>query len=81
MLVGTTGTGKTTTLNIYTGSKEKTGCDHLGVTTETRHVPEEKHSESPIWIDNPGWDDPEGRGDRETWKKLLRNLAHVDLDC
>ena len=75
LLVGTAGTGKTTTLNIYTGNKEKTGSGHLGVTTKTHHVKDTIHPQAPVWIDNPGWEDPEGRGDRATWKELLRNCG------
>ena len=72
VLVGTTGTGKTTCLNIYTGNKLPTGESAVGVTTETVCVPDLNHPDGPRWIDNPGWSDAEGKSDGDIFKSLLR---------
>ena len=53
-MVGTTGTGKTTTLNIYTGNKLETGVSAQSVTEMTVAVKDKIHSGGPKWIDTPG---------------------------
>jgi len=54
VLVGTTGTGKTSTLNIYTGNDLKVGEGAQSVTGTTVSVEDKIHVEGPKWIDNPG---------------------------
>ena len=53
-MVGTTGTGKTTTLNIYTGNELATGVSAQSITEETIAVKDKVHPEGPKWIDTPG---------------------------
>ena len=55
-MVGTTGTGKTSTVNIYTGSKLQVGEGAQSVTGATIAVEDEIHPNAPKWIDNPGSD-------------------------
>ena len=54
LLLGTTGTGKTSTLNIFTGSSLPTGSDAHSVTDKTTCVKDNLHSNGVPWIDNPG---------------------------
>ena len=54
MLVGTTGTGKTSTLNIYTGNDLTVGEGAQSVTSTTVSVEDKIHEGGPRWIDNPG---------------------------
>ena len=54
MLVGTTGTGKTSTLNIYTGNDLTVGEGAQSVTNTTVSVEDKIHVGGPKWIDNPG---------------------------
>ena len=75
VLVGTTGSGKTTCLNIYTGNNLPTGESALGVTKETVCVEDLIHKDGPKWLDNPGWSDAEGRSDSGIFKSLLRNSS------
>ena len=72
VLVGTTGTGKTTCLNLYTGNSLPTGESAVGVTKEISCVADLHHQEGPRWIDNPGWADAEGKSDGAIFKSLLR---------
>lgn len=74
VLVGTTGTGKTSTLNIYTGNEEKVGEGAQSVTGATISVEDQIHEGGPTWIDNPGWSDSEGRSDNLVFKELLRHM-------
>ena len=54
LLVGTTGTGKTSTANIYTGSELPTGSAAHSVTEITQVCRDSIHDNAPMWIDNPG---------------------------
>ena len=72
VLVGTTGTGKTTCLILYTGNSLPTGESAVGVTKEISCVADLHHQEGPRWIDNPGWADAEGKSDGAIFKSLLR---------
>ena len=54
LVVGTTGTGKTSTVNIYTGSNLNSGEGAQAVTGNTVAVKDENHPNAPMWIDNPG---------------------------
>ena len=54
VLVGTTGTGKTSTLNIYTGNDMEVGEGAQSVTGTTVSVEDKIHVGGPRWIDNPG---------------------------
>eukprot|EP00092_Neocalanus_flemingeri_P004241 GFUD01004561.1.p1 GENE.GFUD01004561.1~~GFUD01004561.1.p1 ORF type:complete len:421 (+),score=123.54 GFUD01004561.1:440-1702(+) len=74
VLVGTTGTGKTSTLNIYTGNDLKVGEGAQSVTGTTVSVEDKIHVGGPKWIDNPGWSDSEGRSDNLVFKDLLRHM-------
>ena len=56
LVVGTTGTGKTSTVNIYTGSELQVGEGAQSVTGTTIAVEDEIHANAPKWIDNPGTD-------------------------
>ena len=53
-MVGTTGTGKTTTMNIYTGNDLPTGVCAQSITEETVAVKDKIHPDGPKWIDTPG---------------------------
>ena len=56
LVVETTGTGKTSTVNIYTGSELQVGEGAQSVTGTTIAVEDEIHANAPKWIDNPGTD-------------------------
>jgi GTPase Era involved in 16S rRNA processing len=80
VLVGTTGTGKTTCLNLYTGQALPTGDSPQSVTRETVAVTDLRHgSAAPRWVDNPGWSDTEGNSDANAFKDSLRHLQDNGL--
>lgn len=66
LLLGTTGTGKTSTLNIFTGNSLPTGSDAHSVTDKTTCVKDNLHSNGVPWIDNPG---------------KLPQFYHFSVDC
>eukprot|EP00092_Neocalanus_flemingeri_P004094 GFUD01004406.1.p1 GENE.GFUD01004406.1~~GFUD01004406.1.p1 ORF type:complete len:421 (+),score=91.63 GFUD01004406.1:429-1691(+) len=79
LVVGTTGTGKTSTVNIYTGSSLEVGEGAQAVTVNTIAVEDEIHADAPKWIDSPGWSDTEGRSDAKVFKELLRHMQNNKL--
>lgn len=81
VLVGTTGTGKTSALNIYTGNDLKVGEGAQSVTGTTMSVEDKIHPGGPKWIDNPGWSDSEGRSDNLVFKDLLRHMQDNQEYC
>jgi len=79
VVVGTTGTGKTSTINIYTGSDLKVGEGAQSVTGNTIAVEDKLHADAARWIDNPGWSDSDGRSDNLVFKELLSHMQQNDL--
>ena len=53
-MVGRTGAGKTTNLNIYTGNELATGVSAQSITEKTIAVKDKIHPDGPVWIDAPG---------------------------
>ena len=54
LVLGTTGTGKSSTINIYTGSSLEEGSDAESVTRCTVTQRDTLHTGAPAWVDNPG---------------------------
>jgi len=79
LVVGTSGTGKTTLLNIYTGAQEKTGVGAQAVTKVTVAVEDRLHQDGCIWLDNPGWSDPDGNSDSSVFKSMLQKMQDEKL--
>jgi len=79
LVVGTTGTGKTSTINIYTGNDLQVGEGAQSVTGNTIAVEDRNHSKAPKWIDNPGWSDSDGRSDNLVFKELLSYMQKNTL--
>ena len=54
LVVGTTGTGKTSTVNIFTGNNLLEGDTAQAVISGTVAVEDKLHPGAPVWVDNPG---------------------------
>jgi len=80
LVVGTTGTGKTSTVNIYTGNELTVGHSAHAETGATVTVEDKNHPGAPAWIDNPGWSDTEGRSDAIVFKDLLKHMQEHKLN-
>ena len=52
LVVGSTGNGKTSTINIYTGAKEEVGDSVRSETQVTKTVEDLKHPGGVPWVDN-----------------------------
>jgi len=68
LVIGTTGTGKSTTINICTSSSLPTGNAASAVTKEILLQEDDLKRK---WIDNPGWSDANGETDAVKFRKLL----------
>jgi len=79
LVVGTTGTGKTSTVNIFTGNNLLVGDTAQAVTAGTVAVEDKLHPGAPVWVDSPGWSDTEGRSDMLVFKELLRHMQDNKL--
>lgn len=94
LVVGTTGTGKTSLTNIYTGSSLAVGHSAMAETGATITVEDKRHPGAPVWVDNPGgwrevlaqqtpavsgWSDTEGRSDAAVFKELLGHLQEKGI--
>jgi energy-coupling factor transporter ATP-binding protein EcfA2 len=79
LVVGATGSGKTHTINNYTGSTEPEGEGAESETFEIKKLADNVHKGSAVWIDNPGWLDTTGKSDDDLFKDLLRYLIKNDL--
>lgn len=77
MVVGTTGTGKSSTINLYTGCKppQATSSGDESVQQKIEMVKDLNHPEGPPWIDNPGWQDIK-KADSDIFKNMLRHLQN-----
>ena len=57
VVLGTTGRGKTTTMNLYTGNNAATKAASHGTTTTNSIYPDLHHSHYPVWLDTVGLDE------------------------
>eukprot|EP00092_Neocalanus_flemingeri_P052842 GFUD01061932.1.p1 GENE.GFUD01061932.1~~GFUD01061932.1.p1 ORF type:complete len:476 (+),score=128.34 GFUD01061932.1:302-1729(+) len=74
VVVGATGTGKSSTTNIYTGSCEAVGHGTDSMTNKAVTVEDNNHPGDPVWVDSPGWLDGKGESDNLLFKELMRHL-------
>jgi len=81
IVVGTTGLGKSTCVNLYTGQNLPTGDSAQSVTSNIVTVTDRIHGpKAPMWVDTPGWSDSEGLSDQNTFKEMLRHLQKNKLN-
>jgi len=76
--VGSTGTGKSSTIAKYTGSRTKSGSGAERVTKscEIHRCLQDDHE--PVWVDTVGWDDAECEDD-ETFRDILRFIDKYNI--
>ena len=68
--VGSTGTGKSSTVGKYTGVQTKAGSGTERVTTYCQIHRSLTDDQEPVWVDTVGWDDAECEDD-QTFKDIL----------
>merc|ERR1719357_1304255 len=70
IVVGTTGLGKSTCINLYTGQNLPTGDQAQSVTSDIVTVADMIHGpKAPMWVDTPGWSDSEGLSDQKNFQR------------
>jgi len=76
--VGSTGTGKSSTVGKYTGVVTKAGSGTERVTTYCQIHRSLVDDQEPVWVDTVGWDDAECE-DEETFKDILRFINKYEI--
>lgn len=76
--VGSTGTGKSSTIAKFTGSRTKSGSGHERVTKSCEIHRSLLDDSEPVWVDTVGWDDAECEDD-ETFKDILRFIDKYNI--
>ena len=88
IVLGTTGEGKTTTVNLYTGNTAKTGDESHGVTLKNKWYPNILHGDGddgavgyPDWLDTVGLDESGADlTDGELVKSYLWDLLSKNIE-
>eukprot|EP00090_Calanus_glacialis_P001173 TRINITY_DN10814_c0_g1_i2.p1 TRINITY_DN10814_c0_g1~~TRINITY_DN10814_c0_g1_i2.p1 ORF type:complete len:420 (-),score=100.19 TRINITY_DN10814_c0_g1_i2:746-2005(-) len=78
--VGSTGTGKSSTIARYTGNSVRSGGGTDAVTEHCQLWPDINHgeTENPVWVDTVGWEDRHS-DDIDTFQETLRFLSNKSL--
>ena len=76
--VGSTGTGKSSTVGKYTGVQTRAGSGTERVTMHCEIHRSLTDDQEPVWVDTVGWDDAECEDD-QTFKNILRFINKYDI--
>jgi len=76
--VGSTGTGKSSTVGKSTGVQTRAGSGTERVTMHCEIHRSLTDDQEPVWVDTVGWDDAECE-DEETFKDILRFINKYDI--
>ena len=76
--VGSTGTGKSSTVGKYTGVQTRAGSGTERVTMHCEIHCSLTDDQEPVWVDTVGWDDVECEDD-DTFKDILRFINKYDI--
>jgi len=76
--VGSTGTGKSSTVGKYTGVQTRAGSGTERVTKNCEIHRSLTDDQEPVWVDTVGWDDAECEDD-QTFKDILMFINKYDI--
>ena len=76
--VGSTGTGKSSTVGKYTGVQTRAGSGTERVTMHCEIHRSLTNDQEPVWVDTVGWDDAECEDD-QTFKDILGFINKYDI--
>ena len=76
--VGSTGTGKSSTVGKYTRVQTKAGSGTERVTKNCEIHRSLTDDQEPVWVDTVGWDDAECEDD-QTFKDILKFINKYDI--
>jgi len=75
LVVGTTGSGKSSTIAKYTRQAVESSGEAESVTKFCRHYQDKDDPSKPVWIDTIGYDDTRNQEDSESFKDVLRYMS------
>ena len=76
--VGSTGTGKSSTVGKYTGVQTRAGSGTERVTMHCEIHRSLTDDQEPVWVDTVGWDDAECEDD-QTFRDILTFINKYDI--
>lgn len=79
LVIGTTGTGKSSTISKCTGQEVAVSNQALSVTKKCQIFPDLTKSSQPVWIDTVGYDDTNRVDDEESFKNVLKFIQEEKL--
>ena len=79
LVIGTTGTGKSSTISKCTGQSVEVSDRADSVTRKCQIFADLKKSSQPVWIDTVGYDDTTRLDDEESFKRVLKFIQEENL--
>jgi len=79
LVVGTTGSGKSSTIAKITGQKVRVSSSASSVTRHCQLYEKHGNDNTAVWVDTVGYDDSANLEDGETFKEVLRYIAEQRL--
>ena len=79
LVIGTTGTGKSSTISKCTGQSVEVSDRADSVTRKCQIFADLKKSSQPVWIDTVGYDDTTRLDDEESFKSVLKFIQQENL--
>ena len=79
LVIGTTGTGKSSTISKCTGQDVLVSSQSNSVTRKCQIFPDLSNSCQPVWIDTVGYDDTSRIDDEESFKNVLKFIQKEKL--
>ena len=78
-VIGTTGTGKSSTISACTGQEVESSSKSESVTRHCQIFSDQSGDSKPVWIDTVGYDDTSNIDDEETFKNILKFIQKNNL--
>jgi len=79
LVVGTTGTGKSSTISKYTGQNCTVSDGAHSATRQCASFPDCRGLHLPVWVDTRGYDDSADLSDQDSYRDLLKFLSSERL--
>ena len=79
LVIGTTGTGKSSTISKCTGQSVEVSDRADSVTRKCQIFADLKKPSRPVWIDTVGYDDTTRLDDEESFKRVLKFIQEENL--
>ena len=79
IVIGTTGTGKSSTISKYTNQNVTVSKSASSMTRQCNIYTNLRNPSEPVWVDTVGYDDSKNLKDEESFKEVLKFIDKHDL--